>query len=84
MEDPKNWGIQLVVLIGREIVEGKLTGRVVSPVVCSGYVPAVLSDITMLSSDFELFGSGYCGKGYKEFVKVSAGGPYVKTKMRLG
>jgi TldD protein len=84
MEDPKNWGIQLVVLIGREIVDGRLTGRMVSPVVCSGYVPQVLSSITMLSKDFGLFGSGYCGKGYKEFVKVSAGGPYVKTTMRLG
>lgn len=84
MEDPKNWGIQLVVLIGREIRDGKLTGRVVSPVVCSGYVPEVLSNISMLSKDFELSGSGYCGKGYKEYVKVSAGGPYVKTTMRLG
>jgi len=84
MEDPKNWGIQLVVLIGREIVDGRLTGKIVSPVVCSGYVPDVLSNITMLSDDFELFGSGYCGKGYKEYVKVSCGGPYIKTKMRLG
>ncbi len=84
MEDPKNWGIQLVVLVGREIRNGALTGKVVSPVVCSGYVPDVLSAISMLSKDFELSGSGYCGKGYKEYVKVSAGGPYVKTRMRLG
>ncbi len=84
MEDPKNWGIQLVVLVGREIVNGALSGRVVSPVVCSGYVPEVLSQISMISGDFELSGSGYCGKGYKEYVKVSAGGPYVKTRMRLG
>jgi TldD protein len=84
MEDPKNWGIQLVVMIGREILDGRLTGRVVTPVVCSGYVPDVLSDISMLSSDFKLSGSGYCGKGHKEFVKVSCGGPYVRTRMRLG
>ena len=84
MEDPKNWGIQLVVMIGREIADGRLTGRVVTPVVCSGYVPDVLSDISMLSSDFKLSGSGYCGKGHKEYVKVSCGGPYVRTKMRLG
>jgi len=84
MEDPKNWGIQLIVLIGREIKNGKLTGKVVNPVVCSGYVPEVLSNITMISKDFELSGSGHCGKGYKEYVKVSAGGPYIKTKMRLG
>jgi TldD protein len=84
MEDPKNWGIQLVLSLAREIRDGKLTGRVVAPVVCSGYVPQLLSDITMVSGDFELKGSGYCGKGHKEYVKVSAGGPYIKTKMRLG
>ena len=84
MEDPKNWGIQLVVSLAREIRDGKLTGRVAGPVVCSGYVPDVLSAIDMVSSDFALSGSGYCGKGHKEYVKVSAGGPYLKTKMRLG
>lgn len=84
MEDPKNWGIQLITLVGREIRDGKLTGKVVSPVFCSGYVPDVLSAISMVSKDFELSGSGACGKGYKEYVKVSAGGPYVKTRMRLG
>jgi TldD protein len=84
MEDPRNWGIQLVALVGREIKDGKLTGKVASPVYCSGYVPDVLSSISMLSKDFELGGSGACGKGYKEFVKVSSGGPYVKTRMRLG
>lgn len=84
MEDPKNWGIQLVVLIGREIRDGKLTGRVASPVVCSGYVPDVLSSISMVSRDFELAGTGFCSKGYKELVKVSSGGPYVKARMRLG
>jgi TldD protein len=84
MEDPKNWGIQLVLTVGREIKDGKLTGTIVSPVVCSGYVPTMLSDISMVSGDFKLGGSGACGKGYKEFAKVSAGGPYIKTKMRLG
>ncbi len=84
MEDPRNWGIQLLCMVGREIVDGKFTGRVASPVVCSGYVPDVLSAIDMVSGDFELAGSGYCGKGHKEYVKVSSGGPYVKTRMRLG
>ena len=84
MEDPKNWGLQAVAFVGREIKDGKLTGRVVSPVVMTGYVPDILNNITMVSGDIELFGSGYCGKGWKEFVKVSSGGPYIKTKMRLG
>jgi len=84
MEDPKNWGIELKVRIGREIKKGEFTGRVASPVVCSGYVPEVLSSIDMISGDLELRGSGMCGKGHKEYVKVSAGGPYIKTRMRLG
>lgn len=84
MEDPRNWGIQLICMVGREIVDGKFTGRVASPVICSGYVPDVLKAIDMVSSDFALAGSGACGKGHKEYVKVSSGGPYVKTRMRLG
>ena len=84
MEDPRNWGIQLLCLVGREIVDGKFTGRVASPIVCSGYVPDVLQAIDMVSDDFNLAGSGACGKGHKEYAKVSSGGPYVKTRMRLG
>ncbi|MBU0934244.1 MAG: TldD/PmbA family protein [Spirochaetes bacterium] len=84
MEDPKNWGIQLVLTVGREIVDGKLSGRMVSPIVCSGYVPELLSSISMISGTVELGGSGACGKGYKEYAKVSSGGPYIKARMRLG
>lgn len=84
MEDPRNWGIQLICMFGREIKDGKYTGRVASPVVCSGYVPDVLQAIDMVSDDFELGGSGACGKGHKEYAKVSSGGPFMKTKMRLG
>ncbi len=84
MEDPKNWGLQAIALMGREIKNGRLTGKIVSPVVMTGYVPDILNNITMISGDIELTGSGYCGKGWKEFVKVSSGGPYIKTRMRLG
>jgi TldD protein len=84
MEDPKNWGIQCMILQGKEVRDGKLTGEVVSPVIMTGYVPDVLKSISMVSESVELFGSGACGKGYKEFVKVSDGGPYIKAKVRLG
>lgn len=63
---------------------GKLTGKVVSPIVMTGYVPELLGSISMLSRDHELFGTGGCGKGHKEWVKVSDGGPYMKAKARLG
>jgi len=84
MEDPKNWGIQCMILLGKEIKDGKLTGEIVSPVIMTGYVPDVLKSISMLSDTVELSGSGACGKGYKELVKVSDGGPYIKAKVRLG
>lgn len=84
MEDPKNWGIQCMVSLAREIKDGKLTGRVFSPIVLTGYVPDLLKSITMMSENVELSGSGFCGKGYKEWVKVSDGGPWIKATIRLG
>lgn len=84
MEDPKNWGIQCIALLGREIKDGKLTGNLISPVVMTGFVPDLLNSISMVSEKVELSGAGYCGKGYKEFVKTSSGGPYIKAKVRLG
>lgn len=84
MEDPKNWGIQCMVAIAREIKDGKLTGKVCSPIVLTGYVPTLLESISMMSETPELSGSGFCGKGYKEWVRVSDGGPYIKAKIRLG
>lgn len=84
MEDPKNWGIQCMVSIAREIRNGKLTGRIFSPIVLTGYVPDLLKSISMVSDTLALGGCGACGKGYKEWVKVSDGGPYIKAKIRLG
>ncbi|HEX7715594.1 MAG TPA: TldD/PmbA family protein [Bacillota bacterium] len=84
MEDPKNWGIQCMILWGEEIRDGKLTGNLISPVVMTGYVPDLLKAVSMVSTDVELFGSGACGKGHKEWAKVSDGGPYIKTRARLG
>jgi TldD protein len=84
MEDPKNWGIQGEILYAREIRKGKITGRIVSPVLMFGYVPDVLGSVSMLSGEVEHSGSGMCGKGHKEYVKNSSGGPYIKTVMRLG
>ena len=84
MEDPKHWGIQCVLSRAKEIKDGKLTGKMFVPVVMTGYVPDLLSNISMVGPDITLNGNGYCGKGYKEWVIVSDGGPYLKTKVRLG
>jgi TldD protein len=84
MEDPKNWGIQCMVNIAREIRDGKLTGRIFSPIVLTGYVPDLLKSVSMMCPDPVTEGGGFCGKGSKEWVKVSDGGPYMKARIRLG
>lgn len=84
MEDPKNWQIQCVAQYGREIKDGKFTGKIVAPVVMSGYVPDLLMSISMVSDDFKVIGSGHCGKGHKEWVTVSDGGPCLKARCKLG
>ena len=84
MEDPKNWQIQCTAEYGIEIVDGKLTENYVSPVVMSGSVPDLLKSISMVSDNFKVIGAGMCGKGYKEWVRVSDGGPNLKVRVKLG
>ena len=83
MEDPKGWGMHLEASYAEEIVDGKLTGNVFSPIILTGYVPDILQSISGISDDFEIATLGYCGKGHKEWVKVTDGGPYLKLKARL-
>ena len=84
MEDPKNWQIQCTAAYGLEIKNGEFTGEIVAPVVISGYVVDLLSSITMVSDKVTVHGSGMCGKGHKEWVYVSDGGPYLKAEAKLG
>ncbi|MFL5735366.1 MAG: TldD/PmbA family protein [Chloroflexia bacterium] len=82
MEDPKNWGIQLVMHYGKEIKNGKLTGRIFSPVSMTGSVLDVLASISQVGDDF-IMDTGYCGKGHKEYIEVSAGGPHLRLRATL-
>jgi len=83
MEDPKGWGIQLEGYYAEEIKNGKLTGRVFTPVIITGYVPDLLQSISMVGNTVEISGLGMCGKGHKEWVKVTDGGPFLKLQARL-
>ena len=49
----------------------------------SGSVPELLKSISMVSDEFKVIGSGGCGKGYKEWVRVSDGGPHLKVRVKL-
>jgi len=83
MEDPKGWGMQVTSQYGVEILNGKLTGRRFAPIGITGYVPDILQSVSAVGDDFKLSG-GTCGKGHKEWVPVSSGGPHLKLKARLG
>ncbi len=85
MEDPQGWGIQVGINLAREIKNGKLTSRVYSPLTMTGYVPDLLQSVTHVGNRVEFAGmGGTCGKGHKELVRVSAGGPHLRFKVRLG
>ena len=83
MEDPQGWGIQVTCQFGQEIKHGKFTGRMFAPVGISGYLPDVMQSISGVSDVWSL-DPGMCGKGHKEFVPVSSGGPHLLMKARLG
>jgi len=81
IEDPQGWGIQFTASTAREVKGGKFTGKLFAPVTVTGYVPEILSNVTMVANDFELE-PGTCGKGHKEFVPVTSGGPHIRTRAR--
>jgi len=83
MEDPKGWGIQVLALYGKEIKNGRITDKIYSPLGITGYVPDLLNSVSMVGNDFNL-DVGTCGKGHKEYVPVSSGGPHIRTRVRLG
>lgn len=82
MEDPKGWGIQIWTHFAREIKGGRPTGVLYAPIALTGYVPDVLADVSGISNEIE-HAPGTCGKGWKEYVPVGSGGPYLRTRCRL-
>ncbi len=85
MEDPKGWGIQVGINLAQQIRNGRLTSKTFAPSTITGFVPDVLSSISMVGDTLEFMGDGgHCGKGHKEMVRVTAGGPALKFKARLG
>lgn len=85
MEDPKGWGIQVGINLAQEVKNGKFTGKVYSPMTMTGYIPDLLNSISQVGDTLGYMGGGgSCGKGHKEMVRVSAGGPHLRFKVRLG
>lgn len=80
MEDPKGWGIQCEGAMAEEIRDGRLTGRVFGPVVMTGDVPTLLRSVSGVGATVHEASLGMCGKGYKEWVKVTDGGPALRLR----
>jgi TldD protein len=74
--------MQIWTRYGREYRGGKPTGRIFAPVAMTGYVPDVLRNVSMVADDLRSDG-GLCGKGWKELVPVSSGGPHIRTRCTL-
>ena len=83
MEDPKGWGIQVTCHYGHEVKHGRVTEKIYAPIGITGYVPDVLASVRGVGDEWGL-DTGSCGKGHKEWVRVSAGGPHLLMKARLG
>lgn len=83
MEDPMGWGVQVTAHYGEEIRNGRLTGKLYTPVAITGYVPDLLASVSAIGNDFELV-PGTCGKGHKELVPTTVGGPHMRMRARLG
>lgn len=83
MEDPMGWGVQVTAHYGEEIRNGRLTGKLYSPVAITGYVPDLLASVAAVGNDFGLT-PGTCGKGHKELVPTTVGGPHMRMRARLG
>lgn len=77
MEDPKGWGVQIQGNFGQRIKNGKLVDEFFDGFALTGFLPDIVKNISGISKDFEIEGGGRCGKGHKEWVRVSEGGPYM-------
>ncbi|MFC1691206.1 TldD/PmbA family protein [Nanoarchaeota archaeon] len=80
MEDPKGWGVQIQGVTAERIKNGRLTGEFFYEIGITGYLPNILGNIAAVSDKLEVPGTGHCGKGHKEWVKVSEGGPHLLIK----
>ena len=84
MEDPLGWGVQLQVMRGHEIRDGRLTGRLHYKLGVTGYVPDVLASVDAVGTGLDTDSAGMCGKGHKEWVRNASGGPWLRCRMKLG
>jgi TldD protein len=82
MEDPVGGGFEAVALKGYVIKDGEVTDPIPS-FTLTGSALDILNTVDLVSKEFKLSG-GMCGKGDEDWVNVSSGGPYIRTKIVVG
>jgi len=82
MEDPVGGGFQAVALMGHLVKNGEI-GPAVRGMTLTGKALDILKSVDMASREFKLSG-GFCGKGEEDYVPVSSGGPYMRSKIIVG
>jgi len=82
MEDPVGGGFQAVALMGHLVKNGEI-GPAVRGMTLTGKALEILKSVDMASKEFKLSG-GFCGKGEEDYVPVSSGGPYMRSKIIVG
>jgi len=82
MEDPVAGGFEAKALRGYLIENGKVTDMLRS-FTLTGSALEILKTTDAVGKDVLLDG-GTCGKGIEDFVPVSSGGPYCRSKITLG
>ena len=82
MEDPVAGGFEAKALRGFLIENGKVTDMLRS-FTLTGSALEILKTTDAVGKQV-LFDGGTCGKGIEDFVPVSSGGPYCRSKITLG
>ncbi|MFA6803851.1 MAG: TldD/PmbA family protein [Candidatus Methanomethylophilaceae archaeon] len=82
MEDPVGGGFEAKCLRGHLIENGRIT-ELLQSFTLTGRALEVLQTTDAVSKDVILDG-GMCGKGIEDWVNVSSGGPYMRSRMIVG
>lgn len=82
MEDPVGGGFEAKVLRGFLIENGKITDMLRS-FTLTGRALEILGTVDAATREVS-FDGGMCGKGIEDWVNVSSGGPYCRSKMIVG
>jgi TldD protein len=82
MEDPVGGGFESKALRGFLIERGEVTDML-RGFTLTGKALEILNTTDAVSKDLRLDG-GTCGKGVEDFIPVSSGGPYCRSKIIIG